>query len=75
MGSTGKDANISLHAGNELGQVYVKYFNRFEEMKDYKIDKNQYIYKALKIIDKIEGSKKLKSFIDSCNNVNQLSLF
>ena len=75
IGSTGKPANISLHADNELGSVYVKYFNQFEEKEDYNIDYKQYIYKALKIIDAVEKTNKLKSYLNSINNSSQLSLF
>lgn len=76
-GSTGKDANISLHANNELGNIYVKYFNKYEKkpVSEYNIDYNQYIYKAFKLIDKIEKSGKLKRFVQSANNIQQLSLF
>jgi hypothetical protein len=75
IGSTGKDTDINVHAPNELGDIYVKYFNTFEELKDYKIDKNQYIYKILKIIDKIEKTKKLKYFEESLRPQKQISMF
>ena len=77
IGSTGKPANISLHADNELGSIYIKYFNQYEQksMKDYNIDYNQYIYKALKLIDKILGTNKLKSFIESTKETKQISMF
>ncbi len=75
IGSTGKNTNIGLHADNELGKIYIQYFNQFEQKKDYKIDYNQYIYKCLKIIDKIEKTNKLKSFIENQKPSQQLSLF
>lgn len=75
IGSTGKLANISLHADNDLGKIYIQYFNQFKEMEDYKIDYSQYVLKCLKIIDNVEKSNKLKSYINSLNQSSQLSLF
>lgn len=77
IGSTGKNANISLHADNELGRIYVQYFNQWQqkEMKDYNIDYSQYIYKCLKMIDSVEKGNKLKTYINKLNNDTQLSLF
>lgn len=75
VGSTGKPTNINLHASNELGEIYVRYFNTFEQKNDYNIDYNQYIYKALKIISKIEANNKLKNFIESQKQSQQISLF
>ena len=74
IGTTGKPANISSHAPNELGNIYVRYFNQYVEMDDYQIDYNQYIYKSLKILSKIEKSDKLKQFINSVAS-KQISMF
>lgn len=75
VGSTGKPTNINLHAPNELGEIYVRYFNTFEQKNDYNINYNQYIYKCLKIISKIEANNKLKNFIESQKQSQQISLF
>lgn len=75
IGSTGKEMNVNLNAPNDLGEVNIQYFNQFEDKMDYKIDKRQYIYKALKIIDKIEGTKKAKKYVEQVKNINQMSLF
>lgn len=77
IGSTGKPANISLHADNELGSVHISYFNMYKELPiiEYKIDYDQYILKCLKIIDNVEKSNRVKSFLNSINETSQLSLF
>ncbi len=76
IGTTGKIANISLHADNELGKIYIQYYNKHEEKRfeDYKVDVNQYIFKALKIIDDLEKTNRTKYFINSKTS-NQLNLF
>jgi len=74
IGTTGKPANISSHAPNELGEIKIRYFNQYVEMDDYQIDYNQYIYKSLKILSKIEKSDKLKQFINSVAS-KQISMF
>lgn len=77
IGTTGKNTNISLHADNELGEIEIKYFNKYEKkpFKEYNVDKAQYIFKCLKIIDKIERTNKAKSFIESTKPQKQMSLF
>lgn len=77
-GSTGKPANINMNAANELGEIYIQYYNQHKDLKnfeDYNVDYNQYIYKVYKIIAKVERNKKHLGFADKCNNVGQLSLF
>lgn len=77
-GTTGKSANISTNAANELGEIYIEYYNQHKELKnfeDYNIDYNQYIFKAYKIIAKVEKNKKHFNFVEQVKNVNQLSLF
>lgn len=72
-----KDNVINAHenAPNDLGVQRIKYYNKKEELKDYNIDYNQYIYKVLFLIDKIENGDKVKSFIESLKPTNQLILF
>jgi hypothetical protein len=76
-GSTGKPMNVHQAAPNDLGNIYVQYFNKFEAktFDDYHVDINQYIYKAYKIIAKVEKNKKDKYFITSLQEVKQMSLF
>jgi len=76
-GSTGKPMNVNQAAPNELGTLYVQYYNKHEEkpFEEYNVDVNQYIYKAYKLIAKIEKNKKDKNFIASLNNCKQISLF
>ena len=77
IGTTGKNANISCNAPNEIGNIYITYFNQFEEkdVKDYNIDYNQYIFKTLKIISKIERNKKDKNFVNSLKEHLQILIF
>lgn len=77
IGSTGKNANIGLHASGKEGNYYIKYFNQYEEkeMKHYNIDYDKYIVKTLRLIDKIERTNKTKSYLDSLKEQKQLSLF
>jgi len=75
IGSTGKPTNVNFHAGNDLGKVYIKNFNTYVDIDNYNIDKKQYIFKALKIIDKIEKTKKLSNFINSLKPQKQLELW
>lgn len=78
IGSTGKPTNISTNAANELGEIYIRYYNQHEELKnfeDYNVDYNQYIFKTYKLIAKVEKNKKHLNFVQQCNNVGQLSLF
>ena len=77
IGSTDKEANISLNAPNDLGEIYTQYFNQYEDkpFEEYGVDVNQYILKALKIIAKVEKNKKDKNFIESLKPTNQLQLF
>lgn len=76
-GSTGKPMNVNQAAPNELGTIYIQYFNKFEDkpFDDYKVDLNQYIYKCYRIISKVEKNKKDKTFLTSLNQVTQMSLF
>jgi len=76
-GTTGKKANISTNAENDLGEIFITYFNQFEEkpFEDYKVDLNQYIYKTYRIIAKVEKNKKDVQFIESLKQTNQLTLF
>jgi len=76
-GTTGKQMNVNQAAPNDLGNIYIQYFNKFEakNFDDYHVDLNQYIYKAYKIIAKVEKNKKDKNFITSLNQVTQMSLF
>ena len=76
-GSTGKSMNVNQAAPNELGTIYIQYFNKFEDkpFDDYKVDLNQYIYKCYRIISKVEKNKKDKNFLTSLNQVTQMSLF
>lgn len=76
-GSTGKPMNVNQNAPNELGDVCIRYFNQWEEkcFDDYKIDTDQYVYKALKFLDKLHRTKRTKRFLDSKKPMKQLSLF
>ena len=76
-GSTGKSMNVNQAAPNELGTIYIQYFNKFEDkpFDDYKVDLNQYIFKCYRIIAKVEKNKKDKNFLTSLNQVTQMSLF
>lgn len=76
-GSTGKPMNVNQAAPNELGTIYIQYFNKFENkpFDDYKVDLNQYIYKTYKIIAKVEKNKKDKNFIANLSKSKQMSLF
>lgn len=77
IGSTGKSANISMNAANDLGEIYIQYYNTHVEkpFEDYNVDLNQYIYKVYKMIAKIEKNKKDKHFLDSLKESPQLTLF
>lgn len=77
IGSTGKKMNVCLNADNELGEIYIQYYNKHEvkEMKDYHINYNQYIYRTLKIISKLEKNTKDTNFVNFVNNTTQLLLF
>lgn len=74
-GSTGKPTNININAPNEIGNIYIQYFNQFEEKDNYHINKNQYIFKAYKLIDKIEKTRKASNFVNSLKPQIQTSLF
>jgi hypothetical protein len=75
IGTTDKKMNVNQQAPNELGKKYIQYFNEYVPLSDYKIDYRQYIYKTLKIIDKIEKTNKAKHYAERCRNVQQLSMF
>lgn len=77
IGSTGKPANISLNASNDLGEIYIQYYNQHVEkpFEEYNVDLNQYIYKVYKMIAKVEKNKKDKNFIESLRETPQLTLF
>lgn len=77
IGSTGKPANISLNAANDLGEIYIQYYNQHVEkpFEEYNVDLNQYIYKVYKMIAKVEKNKKDKNFIESLRDTPQLTLF
>lgn len=78
IGSTGKTANVSMNAANELGEIYIQYYNEHRQLpnfEDYNIDYNQYIFKTYRLIAKIEKNKKHLSFVDSLKPTTQLSLF
>lgn len=75
VGSTGKNMNVNQRAANELGEIYIQYYNQHSEKEDYKIDYNQYIFSTFKLIDKCQGSKLAKNFIESLKPVYQGSLF
>ena len=77
IGSTGKSANISMNAANDLGEIYIQYYNTHVEkpFENYNVDLNQYIYKVYKMIAKIEKNKKDKHFLDSLKQTPQLTLF
>jgi hypothetical protein len=77
IGSTGKPMNVNQAAPNDLGTIYIEYFNKFVEkpFEEYQIDLNQYIYKCYRLIAKVEKNKKDRHFITSLNNSKQLSLF
>lgn len=71
----GKPMNNHVNAPTDLGQPLVRYFNKFFEADDYKIDYNHYILEVLERIDAIEKTKKAKAFLDGLNPGQQLSLF
>lgn len=71
----GKPMNNHVNAPTQLGQPLVRYFNRFFEAEDYKIDYNHYILETLERIDAIEKTRKVKAFIDKVKPGPQLSLF
>lgn len=61
----------------ELGQPLVRYFNTpyvLEDMSQYKIDYNYYIYETLKIIDDIEKTRKAKKLLESLRPSKQTVL-
>ena len=70
-----KDKMNNESAPNELGVRRVKCFNKMEELSDYKIDYNQYIFETYRIISMIERNKKDQAFLRSVMNTNQLELF
>jgi hypothetical protein len=60
-----------------LGQPLVKYFNTpyvLEDIRDYRINYNYYIYETLKIIDDIEKTRKASRFLDSLKPAKQVAL-
>ncbi len=77
IGTTGKKANISTNAANDLGNIFITYYNQHieKDITEYGIDYNQYIYKTLKIIDSILKTKKTKEFVDSLKPQTQLCMF
>lgn len=77
VGSTGKQMNVNLNAANEMGEIYIQYFNQYEKkaIKDYNIATEQYIYKTLKFIDKIHKTKKAQRFYESLKPAQQIFLF
>ena len=77
IGTTGKKANISVNADNEVGRHYVAYYNTHTALpfEQYEINLNHYIYKTLKLIDKVEKTKKAEAFVDSLKPTKQLTLW
>jgi len=71
----GDDMNNQCEAPNELGQPLVTYFNKAWKSEDYGIDYDQYIYKTLSRIDKIEKTRKAASFVQKAHGTQQMSLF
>lgn len=71
----GKPMNNHVNAPNELGDLYITYFNTATEKKDYDINYSYYILETLKRIDKIEKTKMMEGYIKSLNEVKQMSLF
>lgn len=74
-GTTGKPMNIRQNAPDSIGNIYSKYFNKFEELQDYQIDYNRYILKTLERIDAIEKTRKAENFLKSINTMHQQTLF
>jgi hypothetical protein len=61
-----------------LGDPKLKYFNKafpVKNFKDYQIDYSYYILEALKRIDKIEKTKKAKTYAEQFKPSQQTSLF
>jgi hypothetical protein len=74
IGTTGKQMNKVEVADNELGTVYIQYANQIDESKsinEFNVDKNQYILKCLKFIDRIKSTKKAQKFLESIAKSNQ----
>lgn len=71
----GNEMNNQCEAPNDLGQPKVTYFNKAWNAKDYGIDYDQYIFRTLKRIDKIEKTKKAISFVQKSQGTQQMSLF
>jgi hypothetical protein len=74
-GTTGKAMNVNQQAPNAIGNKYIKYFNQFEEKNDYKVAHKHYILKVLEMMDALEKTKKVKSFLDTLKPQQQLTLF
>jgi hypothetical protein len=74
-GSTGKPMNVSLNAANDLGEIYIAYFNNSLQDERLPIDYNQYIFRAYKLIDKVQKTKFAQSFVKSLQPTQQLTLF
>jgi hypothetical protein len=77
IGSTGKPMNVNQAAPNELGTIFVEYYNKHtpKNFEEYGVDVNQYIYKTCKIIEKIKKNKAAQNFVKSLTNTQQLSLW
>jgi hypothetical protein len=74
IGTTGKRMNVRSNAPNELGDIHVHYFNQAtEDIPD--IDYNQYIFRSLKMLDKLFSTKKAKKYADMYKPTQQLGLF
>ncbi len=58
-------------------QPLITQFNTYvkKDMKDYDVDYSFYIFKTLKMIDRLEKTKMLKSYVESIRSHKQLSLF
>lgn len=74
-GTKDQEMNNILNKANDVGKIYVQYFNKFEHKEDYEIDRDQYVYRCYKLIDRIEGSKRMKKLAHQVRNSNQLTLF
>lgn len=75
IGSTGKLMNVNQKAPNELGEIYIQYFNQATPEENYNIDYKQYIYSAFKLIDKCSNTKLAKQYVESLKPSKQITLF
>lgn len=75
ISSTDKPMNVCLNANDQIGDIYVQYFNQFEEKENYNIDYRRYILPVLEKIDAIEKTKKAEAYSNKFKPQQQLKMF